>query len=507
MKELKMCRVLEFQAVKSFGERSVSSLVPFQFAVRTSKHHLIAAATLLLVIGLSSFVTVADANGQDETGEREAQASEIFENGLAVADTILAKHVSPPTRQEMFLSGLRAIPSRNGIIDSAKLATTLSNSSDRDSLRKESIRVLTEALERTPAESLNNKFINGMLTAVHGPVQFVSASEYRVQTQVKENQYIGIGIALGIEGDYPILHRVFAGGPAFKVGARANDQIIEVDGQDTKGMDLRKVIDLLRGPLDSKVQVTFRSPDGTADDTTMIRHVVPIPTVTGHHENEDGEWVYVLPEESTVAYLRFENIGGSTASEVRDLFRRLKQQSISKVILDFRNTASGDLHHTVMVADAFLREGTIGQVATRERVETYEATNSSAVGDFTLLALIDDVTPANVEWLCNGLIENRDLKTLGTPTYSNHFSMESIELPGGRGALSAVPTGIYLNQAGNLITDSESSPHDAAAGVTLTTRQRIVSLRPDHVVAQGQDPESGQDPALEAAISQLKESN
>ncbi|MBI2948850.1 MAG: PDZ domain-containing protein [Verrucomicrobia bacterium] len=77
----------------------------------------------------------------------------------------------------------------------------------------------------------------------------------------------GIGVALNKEGDGIVVKQVLSGGPAALSGKiKANDRIIAIAQGDqpavkTAGLDMSKVVQMIRGPKGSVIRLTMLSPD------------------------------------------------------------------------------------------------------------------------------------------------------------------------------------------------------------------------------------------------------
>lgn len=71
--------------------------------------------------------------------------------------------------------------------------------------------------------------------------------------------YYGIGayVAQDVERNYPKINSPIPGSPAEEVGMRPDDIIYEVDGVSTYGMDLDKVVSLIKGEEGTTVNITL----------------------------------------------------------------------------------------------------------------------------------------------------------------------------------------------------------------------------------------------------------
>ena len=91
--------------------------------------------------------------------------------------------------------------------------------------------------------------LKGLLGAVSGQPNVFSASSLKVSEQLQGNRYVGIGIQLAVNNaeKLPQITNPFGRGPAWRAGVRPGDLIVEVDGRDTRGVELMKIVDWLRG--------------------------------------------------------------------------------------------------------------------------------------------------------------------------------------------------------------------------------------------------------------------
>lgn len=407
------------------------------------------------------FVSLIASVSLVQANESKSQASDDdgFLLAWRISEVVLAEHINPPTRQEMFLSGSQAAYRRAGAALPADLSKTYSSIVAEDDYR-ELYRQMLDAGESSDVgrEAVTEAFYEGMLHSVPGPLNRLSGEAYRVAESLRENRYVGIGIMLETHGDWPRIVKPFPGGPARIGGAKRMDLITSVDGVSTKGMGIGEVVDRLRGPLDSELTVGLKSGDEETRLVDMVRSQVPIASVEGIRENvENDTWEYVVDEDAAIGYIRMASITGSTAQEIRELARRFRAEKIEKVILDLRTTGPGDMHHVVLVADALLPGGEIGHVETRSGRQSFQARDEAVFVGHPMVVLTDERTSAAAEWLAAALVDSGRASVVGTRTRTHGFVLNEFELAEGRlggtlGVIGAVPTGYYLRADGRMLT-------------------------------------------------------
>ncbi len=198
-----------------------------------------------------------------------------------ITDVVLDHHVNPPTRQQMILNGLQAVYASVGVPVPSGLARKVSRTTSVEQLAALlDLDVRPKAASNERPESIRPRFAEvftqGMLASIPGGSQILTAKELKVQQQFAGNHYIGLQIALGFnkEAKRPELQEAFEGGPAHQAGVLKGDLIEEVDGVKTEGMELREVVDRLRGEEGSSVTIRVRS-GPSADPRTYKASAAP----------------------------------------------------------------------------------------------------------------------------------------------------------------------------------------------------------------------------------------
>jgi carboxyl-terminal processing protease len=344
-----------------------------------------------------------------------------------ITDAVLEHHVDPPPRQEMVVRGIKALYKRAGLSVPMGLSRRVSSLATPEQLET----ILADVWPKTAAapieaSKLEQAMLDGMLASVPGGARLVSGKEHRVEEQFKGNRYVGIHIALGMNDKEkrPAMSEVFAGGPADRAGAKLGDLIEQINGTDTKGMDLREVVDRLRGEDGTDVTIKVRQPKESKLRTMKItRGQLPHATISGVSKRPDGSWDVRLDGSAPIAYLRISEIASSTPHELRKLARQLEGQGHWGVVLDLRGLGGTSLHEAVLLADSLLSGGVIGRVRTGEREMTYQADSDAVFRTSPVAVLIDMTTSGTAEWLAAALQDNRRATLVGAPTMSAMYTI------------------------------------------------------------------------------------
>ncbi len=273
--------------------------------------------------------------------------------------------------------------------------------------------VLRDAISQRLASGIEFQQVRAAMLAslndVVADVLWASADELRVDRQLAENQYVGIGVSIGTADGLCVFHDVFPRGPARKAGIVAADRVLAVDGIDAR-KPLGEVVAMLRGAKGSQVTVRVAQPRGAPRDLTMVRDVVPIDTVEGVRRDEHDDWICETPGLEGGLYLRVVNVSGSTAAELRQLANRASNGR--GVVLDLRSGAAGDVSHLRLLADALLDAQEIGQLQRATGSEMLRSTEDHVLHGLPMVVLVDARSSPHMRWLSSRLAgrarEDRD---------------------------------------------------------------------------------------------------
>jgi hypothetical protein len=319
---------------------------------------------LLFIGGVACLVGMGPAPAVGRAAPPALDPEALAGRAWDIADLILEKQVDPPTRQEMFLGGLRGLLRATdqdrppGLSVRASAVTGPAQLADllRDLWPK------GEAVNKVKPEQLEKGFFDGMLAAVPGPPEWLPPAIARVTEQVAGNRYVGIGIQIrkGTDEPFPQLVDVFRRGTARKGGARQGDLVVEVNGKSTRDVPLTQVVDWLRGEEGSSLTIVVRQPK--SDDARTLhltREKVPFDTLHGFRRLVEERWDYRIAADQPVAYAHVASFNSATLHELRQLERTLRAEGVRALVLDLRGGGGMEtgLDAAALVADALLDGG------------------------------------------------------------------------------------------------------------------------------------------------------
>lgn len=218
------------------------------------------------------------------------------------------------------------------------------------------------------------------------------------------------GVGIHIEYDEQSNIKVVSpleGTPAYKAGVQPGDIITKVNGQATYGLGLDQAVDLITGPVGTKVTLTVEREDEAApkqDDGTvakksvdydLTRSLIDIKTVKGWKRSgsHEDDWDWFIDPTAKIGYLRLTQFTDNTTPEFDRAIRQMRAAGMRGLIFDLRFNPGGLLPEAVSIANRFVGKGVI--VKTRgatKRIEQQEVADAGSVtlGDIPTVVLINE---------------------------------------------------------------------------------------------------------------------
>ena len=283
------------------------------------------------------------------------------------------------------------------------------------------------------AQKLVRAAIDGMLDELDPYTEFYSAKTREDLKQMATGKYAGIGaiIQYNKKTDRCVIGDPFEGMPAAEAGLRPGDVILSIGGKDTgvrgdrdAGDYSQSVSDALRGEPGSSFEIRVQRP-GTAEPLTLtlVRRTIAVPAIT-----------YYGMVDATTGYILLSEYTENCARNVRRAVVDLKQQGMTRLILDLRNNGGGLMDEAVKLVNLFLPKGK-EVLHTRGKIEqmnqTYKTTDDPLDLDMPLVVLVNGGTASAAE-ITSGALQDYDRAVImGNRTYGKGLVQQPRELPYG----------------------------------------------------------------------------
>jgi len=332
--------------------------------------------------------------------------------------------------------------------------------------------VYAEVLKKVQTDYVTEPNINDVTTgALHGLLEsldadssYLTPSEYKIYKERPSTGVAQVGITVSKRFGYAVVVSVLPGSAADKDHISDGDVIESIGEQSTRELSLAVIRLLLEGKPGTAVTLSVvrpRKPD--PDKLTLTRSIADAPPL--------GEQQY---EGATILYLK---PGALTASRVDEIAAALKTAKGRKVVLDLRDSSSGDAEQGLRLANFFVKQGTLavleGQKFPRQ---TFTADPAKFLTDASLAVLINRGTYGPAELTAAAIGDARRGEVVGERTFGQGSVQKTIELPDGAALLLTVAK--YQTPSGKKIQDEAVMP-TVPVGVALDEEDEEVQPKSD----------------------------
>lgn len=293
-------------------------------------------------------------------------------------------------------------------------------------------------VEEVDAEPLVERAIRSMLADLDPHSAYLDAEEMEATQASFEGGFSGIGIEFNVLRDTLTVVNIVEQGPAAKVGVRADDRIVRIDGERVVGISRAEVPKRLRGERGTKVAITVMrrgEPDTLA--FTIVRDNIPLHTVDAAYR--------IAPN---VGYVKINRFGRTTYDEFRDAMDGLGD--VESLVLDLRGNGGGLLEQAIAVAGYFLPAGRL-VVSTEGRAVPPASYSVRRDGPFEgrVVVLIDE-NSASASEIVAGALQDWDRGVIvGRPSFGKGLVQRQLDL--GDGSAVRITVARYHTPSGRVI--------------------------------------------------------
>ncbi|MBQ0050013.1 MAG: S41 family peptidase [Bacteroidales bacterium] len=267
--------------------------------------------------------------------------------------------------------------------------------------------------------------INGMLSKLDPHSQYSTPKETKAFTEPLSGSFEGIGVQFNMLEDTLVIIQPVSKGPSEKVGILAGDRILTVNDTTISGVKMSRedIMQRLRGKKGTTVKLGIKR-EGIKDLVYfhVVRDKIPLNTLDA---------AFIIPN-THIGLVRFSSFGAKTHEEVTTAIRKLKEQGMTKLIIDLQQNGGGLLNIAAELASELLAAGDL-VVYTKGRAVPYQEYRSQGrhLFDGPIVVLVDEYTASAAEIL-SGAIQDQDRGlVVGRRSFGKGLVQRPIDLPDG----------------------------------------------------------------------------
>lgn len=269
-------------------------------------------------------------------------------------------------------------------------------------------------------EDLVRAGIEGMMKTLDpfSTLQDVKAHDRLME--MTEGKYEGLGMSIAQINKVITVVSPMEGTPAYRMGIRAGDQIIQIDGKPTEGMTTEDASKLMRGQRGTSVTLKIRR-EGVGEllEYTIERAIIELKNVPYYGVMDGG-----------IGYVRLSKFSKESGKELRDAISELKNKNIKGLILDLRSNGGGLLDEAVETANLFLNQGKliVYTQGRSERKREFFAQGAPVYGEGPLAILVNEGTASGSE-IVTGAVQDWDRGVIiGNTTFGKGLVQQVINM-------------------------------------------------------------------------------
>lgn len=329
-------------------------------------------------------------------------------------------------------------------------------------------------VDSLPVDRIMRAGVDAMLEELDPYTMYIPEEENEDLDFMLKNVYGGIGAIIHKKKENNvIINEPYANSPAHKYGLVCGDEIIEIDGVPTKGLESKESSDRMKGKPGTTVVFKVKK--------VRTGEIVDIPIVRERIHLPDVEYAGMLDD--TTGYILQTGFTENVSAELKAKFLDLKKKGMKRFVLDLRGNGGGLMSEAVNIVSLFVPKGSLVVTSrgnTDNSVREYKTTLDPIDTDIPIIVMIDSGSASSSE-IVSGALQDLDRATImGKRSYGKGL-VQSI-VPLAYNGQMKVTTAKYYTPSGRCVQAIDYSQRNEDGSVghipdSLTREFKTVSGR------------------------------
>lgn len=292
--------------------------------------------------------------------------------------------------------------------------------------------------------------IETMLTSLNDPyTRFLDPKEFSEETQSIKGSLKGIGTQIGLRDGELVIIAPLEDSPAERAGLLADDRILEINGESTKGISIDAAADKIRGEKGTTVTLLIQRKGVPNKIYSVVRDEIEVKSVSCKPPFETTK----IPGD--IQYIRLSSfISKNAAGEIESILNN--SSGMKGFIIDLRSNPGGLLTNAIYISDMLLRGGVIVSTVDRDSYKTTTRARMQQVTDKPIVVLINKGSASASEILSGALKDNHRATIVGEQSFGKGLVQEINKLPDEAGMNITIQR--YLTPSGSDIHKKGITP-------------------------------------------------
>lgn len=288
-------------------------------------------------------------------------------------------------------------------------------------------------------DKMKDGIYKGMVDSLGDPYTvYYNTEEYKQFTSSSSGTYSGIGVAVSqnvTTGAITIV-KTFKKGSGEKEGMKPGDVIYKVEGKKIEGLELSKVVSMIKGEEGTFVKVTVLR-DGKEIEFNLERKKLEVDTVNYRMEDRSGK---------KIGYISVSEFDEVTASQFKSAISELNKEGMEGLVIDLRDNPGGLLDVTCEMLDRMIKKGLLVYTVDKYGKRVDEDATDSDSFDKPVAILVNGNSASASEVFSGAMKDYKAATLVGTKTFGKGI-VQSI-VPFGDGTAMKVTVSKYYTPNG-----------------------------------------------------------
>ena len=256
-------------------------------------------------------------------------------------------------------------------------------------------------VDSLPLDRIMRAGVDAMLEELDPYTIYIPEEENEDLQMMLSKTYGGIGAIIHkTKEDNVIINEPYAGSPAQKFGLQCGDEILEIDGVLTKGLETKESSDRMKGkPGTTVVFKVKKVHTGDTLDIPVVRERIHFP---------DIEYAGMLDD--TTGYILQSGFTENVANDIRSRVTELKKQGMKRLVLDLRGNSGGLMSEAIGIVSIFVPKGSLVVTSKGNNPDSYKEYRTSTEPldtEMPIIVMIDSGSASSSE-IVSGALQDMD---------------------------------------------------------------------------------------------------
>ena len=289
--------------------------------------------------------------------------------------------------------------------------------------------------------------INGVLQSLDPYSSYMSPELFKEMQTDTRGKFGGLGIEIGMESGVVKVISPIDDTPASKAGIKAGDYIVKIGREQVQGKSLMEAVKLMRGPVNTSVDLTIRRKNVKKPlEFSITRKVIEVQSVNSE----------IISKKKNLGYIRLKSFNENSDKQILISIKKFeKNKKIKGYVLDLRDNPGGLLTQAINITDFFLNDGEIVSTKGRNVSETrkFFARKGDETKGKPIIVLINNGSASASEIFAGALKDHKRAIILGENSYGKGSVQSIIPLKNGGGMRLTIskyylPSGKSISEVG-----------------------------------------------------------